>query len=293
MKIFTLISLLACAGTAFCQNAKQDTTLVYSSPMYTKDPLRSKWTPVVKKVGELYQVTFYDKKQIAQEVISFEDSNLKIRKGEYILYNGEKLREKGSYDKGYKHGGWLSYNIDGSIRKKENFYYGKLDGEFADYWDGNNQIKEQGNYEAGRKIGLWKLFYSDGKLAGEEEYDVYGKKEKANYFYKNGEPAKYEDLFAPPSYEGGINEFYRFLSNKMSYPRSSFNRRIQGTVKLSFTVKKDGSVEDVEVFSAPNEELAAEAVRVLSMSKNWIPGKLFGEVVNVKYNIPIKFTLPK
>jgi TonB family protein len=293
MKIFALISLMACAGTAFCQNAKQDTTLVYQNPMYTKDPLRSKWTPVVKKVGELYQVTFYDKRQVAQELISFEDSDLKIRKGEYIRYSGEKPREKGNYDKGYKHGAWLSYNMDGSLNKTENFYYGKLDGEFTDYWIGNNQIKEKGNYEAGRKIGKWKVFYFDGKLAGEEEYDVYGKKEKASYFHQNGEPAKYEDLFALPNYEGGINEFYRFLSNKISYPRSSFSRRIEGTVKLSFTVKKDGSVEDVDIVSAPNEELGAEAARVISMSKNWIPGKQFGQEVNVRYQIPIKFALPR
>jgi TonB family protein len=291
MKNLAFLFLLAFTKTAFCQNAKQDTTLVYNSPMYTKDPLRSKWTPTVKRVGDLYQVTFFDKKNTAQEVISFEDKDLQVRKGEYIRYNGDKPKEKGTYDKGYKHGGWLSYNIDGSIKKSEHFYYGKLDGEFAEYWNSSNQIKEQGKYETGRKIGLWKLFYLDGKLAGEENYDVYGKKEKSSYFHKNGERAEYEDLFAPPSYQGGINEFYRFLGTKIQYPRASYSNRIEGTVKLSFTVKKDGSVEEIEVVSAPNAELGDEASRVLSMSRNWIPGKQFGEEVNVKYNIPIKFSL--
>ncbi len=292
MKKFAFILLLAGTKIAFCQNAKQDTTLVYSSPMYTKDPVRSKWIPVVKKTGEFYQVTFYDKKNVAQELISFEDSKLLVRKGEYIRYTAGKISEKGMYDKGYKNGEWLTYIKDGSLKKSENFYYGKLDGHFSEYWD-SQQIKQQGSYENGRKIGLWKLFYLDGKLAGEENYDVYGKKEKSNYFHKNGEPAKYEDLFAPPSYEGGINEFYRFLGTKIQYPRSSYSNRIEGTVTLRFTVKKDGSVEDVEIISAPNGELGDEAVRVLSMSRNWIPGKMFGEEVNVKYNIPIKFSLKR
>lgn len=290
MKKLAFIFLIALTKIAFCQNSKQDTTLVYNSPMYTKDPVRSKWTPVVKKVGELYQVTFYDKKNVAQELINFEDKDLKVRKGEYARYIGGKTQSKGMYDKGHKNGEWLTYVKDGSLKKSENFYYGKLDGSFAEYWDGQ-QIKEQGSYENGRKIGLWKLFYEDGKLAGEENYDVYGKKEKSSYFHKNGEPAKYEDLFTLPSYEGGLTEFYNFLGTKIQYPRTSARERIEGTVKLSFTVKKDGTVEDVSVISAPNEELGEEAMRVLSMSRNWIPGKMFGEVVNVKYNIPIKFKL--
>lgn len=290
MKKFAFILLLAGTKIAFCQNAKQDTTLVYSSPMYTKDPVRSKWTPVVKKAGDHYQVTFYDKKNVAQELISFEDPKLLVRKGEYIRYTDGKIGEKGIYDKGHKNGEWLTYTKDGSLKKSENFYYVKLDGLFSEYWD-SQQIKEQGSYENGRKIGLWKLFYLDGKLAGEENYDVYGKKEKSNYFHKNGEPAKYKDLFALPNYEGGINEFYRFLSNKIQYPRSSYRDKVEGIVKLSFTVKKDGSVEDIKVISAPNDELGEEAERVLSMSRDWIPGKQFGEEVNVRYNIPIKFSL--
>src|SRR5690606_28717754 len=102
----TLILLLAIAKIGFAQ---QDTTLVYNSPMYTKDPVRSKWRPVVKRAGEFYQVTFYDRKNVMQEVISFEDKDLTVRKGPYLSYQKSKLKEKGNYDKGHKHGEWTTY----------------------------------------------------------------------------------------------------------------------------------------------------------------------------------------
>lgn len=64
-----------------------------------------------------------------------------------------------------------------------------------------------------------------------------------------------------------------------------------GAVYVSFTIKKDGSVEDVKVERSPNDELSEEAIRVVKKSRKWIPGKMFGEPVNVKYNIPINFAL--
>ncbi len=269
--------------------AQQDTTLVYNSPMYTKDPIRSKWHPVVKRVGEFYQVTFYDRKDIMQEVISFEDKDLTVRKGPYISYNKNNLREKGNYDKGHKNGEWITYTNDGLQEKKiENYSYGKLDGKFVEYWQGN---KEEGSYINGKKTGSWKFTYKDGKTAGEEAYDEGGNKIEAKYYDKNGNKVKYEDLFTPPTYKGGIREFYKYLSSEIKYPAQSAKQGTQGTVLLSFSVKKNGDVEAVNIEKAPNNELALEAVRVLNMSPDWMPGKMFGEVVNVRYNIPIKFSL--
>lgn len=288
MKKLTLILLLAIAKIGFAQ---QDTTLIYNNPMYTKDPVRSKWRPEVKRNGEFYQVTFYDKKDIIQEIITFEDKDLTVRKGPYIGYLKGKLWEKGNYDKGYKNGEWAKYNIlSEQITGVQTFLYDKLNGKSTEYWP-NQQIKEEGVYENSRKIGEWKLYYSDTKLAGKETYDVYGKKSQAEYFQKDGQSAKYEDLFAPPSYKGGIIAFYKYLGNTIKYPRQSLKDGVEGTVKLSFTVKKNGGIEDIKVIDTPNDELADEATRVLQMSPDWNPGKMFGEAVNVKYTVPVKFSL--
>ncbi len=291
MKKLTLILLLAVTKIGFAQ---QDTTLVYNSPMYLKDSVRSKWRPVVKRFGELYQVSFYDKKDVLKETISFEDKNLTIRKGPYSSFYGINIGDTGSYDKGHKHGEWINYSTVNSekryIRRTENYYYGKLDGKFKQNWP-NLQVQQEGTYENGRKIGEWNSFYKDGKLAGKEVYDAYGKKGITEYFFNDGRPAKYEDLFSPPSFNGGIEAFYRYLASEIRYPKQAAKDGVTGTVYVSFTVKKDGSVEDVKAEKSPNYELADEAIRIIQRSPHWNPGKDFGEPVNVKYNVPIKFSL--
>jgi TonB family protein len=289
---YILTFLLFLSFGAFAQ---QDTTLVYNSPMYTKDPVRSKWKPVAKRVGEFFQVSFYDRKGVLKEVISFEDKNLTVRKGPYTFYTGTNIATKGNYDKGHKHGEWTIYGVVGTdvmVRRIENYFYGKLHDKYTENWP-NQKIKNQGLYENGRKIGEWKTFYKDGSLAGSEIYDVYGKKTGSEYFFKDGSPAKYEDLFAKPTYKGGMQAFYQYLSETIIYPKQAQKDKISGTVHVSFTIKTDGSVENVEAVKSPDFELSDEAIRIVRKSTDWIPGKDFGEAVNVKFTIPIKFSLPR
>ena len=288
MKIVALSILLAITSSCFAQ---QDTTLVYNSSMYVKDPVRSQWRPVVKRNGELFAVTFYDKKDAMQEVVNFEDRNLEVRKGPYTRYSNSILVENGNYDKGHKHGIWEHFKIDGQKVAMENFVYGKLNGKSIKYW-GNQQVQEEGSYNADKKIGSWFLYYDNGKIAGEEMYDSEGKKIDGKYFTKMGSAVDYEDLFSRPTYKGGINEFYKYLASNIQFPPAAIKSGATGTVKLSFTVNKDGVVEDIIVVQSPDYDLEREAIRVLSKSK-WIPGKMFGEVVKVKYTLPIKFSPPK
>lgn len=289
MKKLTLILLLAIAKIGFAQ---QDTTLVYSSsPLHMNDPIRSKWRAVVKSEGNFHQVSFYDKKNVLTETISFENEELTVRSGPYMSFENGKRKEIGSYSKGHKNGEWLTYNTSNEeLSKAEHFYYGKLDGKFAQYWD-NGMIRREGLYENGRKIGNWIFYYADGKLAVKEIFDVYGKKTDSVYFDKEGKSVKYEDLFALPSYKGGMLAFFQYLGKHIRYPSNSARFGIQGTVMLSFTIKKNGTVKDIRVISAPNRELSDEAIRVLELTSDWIPGKMYGEATDVKFNVPIKFSL--
>lgn len=95
----------------------------------------------------------------------------------------------------------------------------------------------------------------------------------------------------PPSYPGGINEFYNFLGKAMKYPVLASDNEIQGTVFVSFTVEKDGSLNDIKVDRKLGYGTDEEAVRVLKLSKKWNPGMQNGRAVRVKYNVPIKFSL--
>ena len=60
---------------------------------------------------------------------------------------------------------------------------------------------------------------------------------------------------------------------------------------ISFFVEPDGSLSDIEVVRKVDPLLDEEALRVVKAMPKWIPGKQNGQVVRVKYFLPIRFTL--
>ncbi len=97
----------------------------------------------------------------------------------------------------------------------------------------------------------------------------------------------------PPTYPGGMPQFYRFLGENIKYPIAAKDNKVEGKVLVSFTVEKDGSLTDIKVDRKLGAGTDEEAVRVLKLSKRWNPGMENGRPVRVKYNIPIAFHLNK
>lgn len=95
-----------------------------------------------------------------------------------------------------------------------------------------------------------------------------------------------------PTFRGeDSDEFSRWVNQRLEYPKNAKQNFIQGRVTLTFTVAKDGSVKDVEVLKSANEYLDQEAVRVVSSSPKWTPGRIDGQPVAVKYTFPVIFQL--
>ena len=97
-----------------------------------------------------------------------------------------------------------------------------------------------------------------------------------------------------PGFNGGdANEFSKWVSENVRYPEKCRQSRVQGRVTLQFTVTEEGKVRDVKVLRSVNDEMDKEAVRVVSESPLWTPGRdENGEVVPVKYVFPVIFQLP-
>ena len=66
---------------------------------------------------------------------------------------------------------------------------------------------------------------------------------------------------------------------------------VQGRVTLQFTVEADGRVTNVRVLRGVDESLDKEAVRVVSSSPKWKPGKQRDRAVKVTYTFPVIFQL--
>lgn len=96
-----------------------------------------------------------------------------------------------------------------------------------------------------------------------------------------------------PQFPGGNAALAKFLNENVKYPASAVEAKQQGKVILTFTVGKDGSISDVKVIRSVSPDLDAEALRVAGSMPKWTPGRVKGEPVNVKYVIPITFSLSK
>lgn len=95
-----------------------------------------------------------------------------------------------------------------------------------------------------------------------------------------------------PSFNGGdANEFTKWVNSKIEYPEIARENGVQGKVTLQFTVGADGSVSKVKVVRGVDSSLDKEAVRVVSMSPKWKPGKQRDRAVPVTYTFPVIFQL--
>lgn len=93
-----------------------------------------------------------------------------------------------------------------------------------------------------------------------------------------------------PSFMGGdANAFSKWVNERLIYPKDAKKNGIQGRVTLQFTVDTDGTVSEVKVLRGVNPSLDQEAVRVVSLSPKWIPGKQRGKPVKVTYTFPVIF----
>jgi protein TonB len=96
-----------------------------------------------------------------------------------------------------------------------------------------------------------------------------------------------------PSFPGGIEAFYKFLSKNIVYPKTARDKNTQGKVLVSYIVEKDGRLTDVRVVRGIGDGCDEEAARVVKLSSPWKPGTQNGHTVRVAYTVPINFALSK
>ena len=86
-------------------------------------------------------------------------------------------------------------------------------------------------------------------------------------------------------------EIYKHIAKNFIYPPKAKDYGISGKVFVSFIVGKSGKIINVKVARGVDKHLDAEALRIIKLLPDFIPGKQRGEVVNVRYTIPINFQL--
>ena len=106
------------------------------------------------------------------------------------------------------------------------------------------------------------------------------------------DPIPFVTVEQKPTFNGGdANVFAKWVNSKLVYPEIAKDNGIEGRVTLQFTIGKDGRLQDVKVLNSPDESLAQEAVRVVSSSPKWEPGRQRDRAVKVSYTFPVIYRL--
>lgn len=102
-----------------------------------------------------------------------------------------------------------------------------------------------------------------------------------------------EEIFSivetQPEPVGGLQEFYKYVSDNLDYPLAARKMGVGGKVFVRFVVEKDGSITNVEVIRGIGHGCDEEAIRVIANAPDWKPGKQRGNPVRVYAMVPIFF----
>ena len=96
-----------------------------------------------------------------------------------------------------------------------------------------------------------------------------------------------------PTPIGGFEEFYTYLAQQIKYPPAALRLGIEGSVFVQFVIEKDGKITNVELAKGIGAGCDEEALRVISSSPDWNPGKQRGLPVRVRKIIPVRFIMAK
>jgi len=85
----------------------------------------------------------------------------------------------------------------------------------------------------------------------------------------------------------------KWVYQYVKYPKYAQENGIQGRVLVTFIIDEKGEVKDVKVTRGVHELLDEEAVRVVSASPKWRPGRHRGKKVKTALTVAVEFKLDK
>jgi protein TonB len=209
----------------------------------------------------------------------YRENGALYKEGNYLLKDGFPLES----------GLFVTYDSTGTIESENNYLNGKRNGDQREYYpSGSLYYSEQyaDNFEHGKRM----VYYEDGKLKREEVFEK-GELVNGNCYTPDGRDTVYYKFWTYPRFPGGDEARIRFLIKKTRYPEKAIRKNLQGIVYLSFTVTKTGVIDRPRILRGVHPLLDNEAIRVINAMPVWEPGTLDGKPVNVRFNMPMKFTI--
>jgi len=100
-------------------------------------------------------------------------------------------------------------------------------------------------------------------------------------------------LRVDPKPLAGLVEYNISLQKKLIYPEQAIENSISGSVVLAFKISTEGKVKNIRVTRGLGYGCDEEAIRLVNISGDWIPGKINNTVQEMDGSITVVFKLPE
>lgn len=186
----------------------------------------------------------------------------------------------------------LLYSVGDTLKMERNFYpyYPNpvLNGFYRVFNAG--QLVEERLYKNDKLHGHYKTYRNNGLLRRDELYEN-DKFISGKCYGVNGSDTAWFERVKPSVFPGGMDSLQRFIRRNIKYPAIAKATGKEGRVLVAFNIAKDGSLINIVVKQSVSPELDKEALRIVGIMPQWIPGTLEGEPIKFAYRLPIVFRL--
>ncbi len=109
--------------------------------------------------------------------------------------------------------------------------------------------------------------------------------------YVTEDTSIYQVVEVMPQFPGGNEALYAFIKKTLIYPVVAKENGITGTVFVQMVLEKNGAITQIEVIRGVEKLLDQEAIRVVRLFPDFIPGLQNGKPVRCFFRLPIRFRL--
>jgi len=179
--------------------------------------------------------------------------------------------------------------MNGNPKSEISYHNQQLNGPYR-VWSENAIPQLDIHYRNSDLDGKFISYYPSGQIV-REDYYVKGEIRKKHCYTRDGRDTTWFPYIEMPEFPGGKEKFMWFIDNQIAYPAEALKQRLQGRVDIQFSVEPNGRVIKVAVARSTRDVFNEEAVRVISSSPRWKPGRKDGEAVEVTMTIPVWFKI--
>ena len=267
MKPPLLLTVMSLAVGNISAIAQTKDTIYFNASWRDTTAANASYYRVRTRQGNGWLVTDYFLNGKPQMTGIFSDDSCKVRQGEFAWFDST-----------------------GMAFHKCPYTNNKKDGKETYIWP-NKKMMMTGINKNDQMEGEWLGYYRNGQVAGDVVY-AKGRQVSGTFYNEDGSKnKKVKDFIRESEYPGGAAQWLRFLNKTFRYPDEALKKKIEGIVVVQFIVDEEGNPIDIRVIQPVNPLLDAEAVRVISQSRDWEPAVYGGRLVKSYKKQPIVFRL--